>query len=771
MASRLQANLLFNKQLATYISAYKTNKHPLCQRQGVLALYAGRLTVTALVIVLLLMQAGCYRKHPLKKEIDIKQQLAALLLSDTFPRNFTLMDQAVLYGVPELDNDTSADVDVKRALTLAIYNIGAGQNDSAIALIERLQGKRRFADNENEKIFIVKGLAWHRKAEITNCRKGFQTSSCIYPFTEQTIYKDTNAIMQAIACYNRALLINNKSYHAMWLLNIAYSTIGYKYAKASPFYIDLTKYNVKDTVVSFKNEVLFSDDFSFLGGNCIEDLDNDGYTDFFITSYNLRDNVQLFYGNKDGSVIHYTHTAGLDGIVGGGQVLTTDYNNDGLLDLYIVRGGWMEEAGIQPNSLLRNNGDRTFTDVTVQAGLFSMHPCHSACWADVNNDGLVDVFVANENWAADANANYYCELFINNGNGTFKEVAKACGINVNEYVKGVVAGDIDNDGLTDLYLSNYGTPNKLFRNTGIGVNGLPKFEDIAKSAGVQEPLFSFPCMFFDFNNDGWTDILVMGYSMDNVELASEYVDAVEPRYTPRLYINNHNNTFTETHNQAGLNRSILAMGLSFADVDNDGFLDVYAGTGYGDLRSVWPNVMLHNKQGKVFEDITMTARVGFLQKGHAVSFGDIDHDGDNDMFADLGGFLTDDKFRNALLINEGTTNNWVGLKLQGTKANKAAIGARVKVVYLEGGEEKMLFRDICNGGSYGNNTLEQVIGLGRATAIKRIEVTWPGNITPQVVQNLQPGKFYKVTEQEKNAKLVERKYVVLKKENEKVVCR
>lgn len=770
MASRQQANLLFSSKKTLFSSTAKINKHPFCLWQGVLALYVRRV-ITVFVLAVLLLQMGCKRNQPFNKVLNMHEQLALLLLSDTFPRNFTLMDQAVLYGVPELNGDTTPGTDVRRALTMAMYNIGAGYNDSAIAIIERLRQTRTFSDAENAEILFMKGLALHRSAEIVNCRKGFQTTSCIYPFTPQTVYRDTNAIKQAIDCYNKSLVLNSKNYHAIWLLNIANSTVGSKVTKASPFYIDMAKYSVPDTVVTFKNEVLFSDDFSFLGGNCIEDLDNDGYTDFFITSYNLRDNVQLFYGNADGSVLHYTHSAGLDGIVGGGQVLTTDYNNDGLLDLYVVRGGWMEAAGIQPNSLLRNNGDRTFTDVTIQAGLFSLHPSHSACWTDFNNDGLLDVVVASENWTGDNNVKYYTELFINNGNGTFKEVARACGINVNEYVKGVVAGDIDNDGLTDLYLSNFGTPNKLYRNKGIDKNGLPQFEDIAQSAGVQEPLYSFPCMFFDFNNDGWEDILVMGYFVDNVEIASEYMGLTEPRYSPRLYINNRNRTFTEMHKQAGLDRSILAMGLSYGDIDNDGYLDVYAGTGYGDLRSVWPNIMLHNKQGLTFDDITTTARVGFLQKGHAVSFGDIDHDGDNDIFADLGGFLTDDKFRNALLMNEGTNNNWVGIKLEGKKANRPGIGSKVKVTYKEDGKEKTIYRVISNGGSYGNNTLEQVIGVGKATEIIKVEITWPGTNSVQVLQNLQPGKFYKVIEQEKNAIPVERKTVVLMKENERVICR
>jgi hypothetical protein len=172
-----------------------------------------------------------------------------------------------------------------------------------------------------------------------------------------------------------------------------------------------------------------------------------------------------------------------------------DYNNDGRPDIYVIRGGWLREAGLHPDSLLRNNGDGTFEDVTEAAGLMSLHPTHSTAWGDYDNDGWLDVFVGHEDWGLNTHA---VQLFHNNRDGTFSDVSKAFGFGVQGVVKGATWGDYDNDGWIDLYVSIFGKPNLLFRNE----RGT-RLVDVSSKAGVAEPVNSFPSWFFDYDNDGW----------------------------------------------------------------------------------------------------------------------------------------------------------------------------------------------------------------------------------------------------------------------------
>jgi hypothetical protein len=211
-----------------------------------------------------------------------------------------------------------------------------------------------------------------------------------------------------------------------------------------------------------------------------------------------------------------TKEAGLTGITGGLNMVQADYNNDGFTDIFVLRGAWLETLGKHPNSLLRNNGNGTFTDVTQEAGILSFHPTQTAVWQDFNKDGWVDLCIGNE---SSGKGNIHpCELFLNNQNGTFKEVAKRAGVQVSVngelyYVKGVTAGDYDNDGWPDLYVSALDdrNPNILFKNTGLSRDSIPQFVNVSGAAGLGENISSFPTWFWDYDNDGWLDLFVAGF--------------------------------------------------------------------------------------------------------------------------------------------------------------------------------------------------------------------------------------------------------------------
>ena len=153
-----------------------------------------------------------------------------------------------------------------------------------------------------------------------------------------------------------------------------------------------------------------------------------------------------------------------------------DYNNDGFVDIFVLRGGWFSEDGKIPNSLLKNNGDGTFIDVTISAKMYSEFPTQTASWGDYNNDGLLDLIIGNETTNGPI---YNSELYHNNGDGTFTEKSRSIGLNIFGFIKAVVWGDIDNDGDQDLFVSRLGQPNSLYRNNG--EKGNWSFTDISLS--------------------------------------------------------------------------------------------------------------------------------------------------------------------------------------------------------------------------------------------------------------------------------------------------
>jgi len=198
--------------------------------------------------------------------------------------------------------------------------------------------------------------------------------------------------------------------------------------------------------------------------------------------------------------------------------------------------------------------------------------------------------------------------------------------------------------------------------------------------------------------------------------------------------------------ETGLYRVLHAMGANFGDLDNDGFLDFYLGTGDPDLATIIPNRMFRNDAGKHFQDVTTSGGFGNLQKGHGVSFADIDNDGDQDIYENMGGAVSGDVYHNVLYENPGHGNHWITLKLEGVRSNRAAIGARICVVVKSATGEHHYYKTVGTGGSFGASPLRQEIGLGQAEAIARVVIFWPCTVKTQVLAGLDMDRFYKVRE-------------------------
>jgi hypothetical protein len=213
-----------------------------------------------------------------------------------------------------------------------------------------------------------------------------------------------------------------------------------------------------------------------------------------------------------------------------------------------------------------------------------------------------------------------------------------------------------------------------------------------------------------------------------------------------LVYRNDGGTFEEVGRELGLTAPAMTMGASFGDLDNDGFLDFYLGTGQPPFEALSPNLMVRNDGGRRFQDVTFSGGFGHLQKGHAVVFADLDEDGDQDVFEQMGGAFPGDAYFSALYRNPGHGNGWVKLRLAGERSNRSAIGSRVVLELETPAGRRRVHRTVGATGSFGSAPLRLEIGLGDATAIRRLEVFWPASGRRQSFSGVEIGRSYELRE-------------------------
>ncbi len=318
----------------------------------------------------------------------------------------------------------------------------------------------RFADEMPNLIFL-QGILALRRGEVENCVECACQSSCIFPLQPQAVHQKREGSRQAVKYFLEYLEGWPDDIGVQWLLNVAHMTLGtYPDGVPSQYRLPLEPFHSEFDIGRFvdRSPSLGLDRLHWSGGAIMDDFDNDGWLDLVETSSDPEQSMAFYRNQGDGTFRNRTKEAGLEEQRGGLQCKQADYNNDGWLDILICRGGWTMPQRL---SLLQNNKDGTFTDVTRQAGLLQPINSQVAAWADYDNDGWLDLFVGGETVPS--------RLYHNRGDGTFEEVGAKAGVtNTGFRCKGANWGDWDGDGYPDLVVSNLDSPPRLFHNNKDG---------------------------------------------------------------------------------------------------------------------------------------------------------------------------------------------------------------------------------------------------------------------------------------------------------------
>jgi hypothetical protein len=485
------------------------------------------------------------------------------------------------------------------------------------------------------------------------------------------------------------------------------------------------------------------------GGTIMDDYDNDGLLDLVFSTLDPGMPLAFYRNQGDGRFSDQSEQAGLKEQLGGLMCVQADYDNDGNLDIFVPRGAWLKNP-MRP-SLLKNTGGGKFSDVTEQAGLLHPINSNSAQFADYDNDGWVDLFVCGEAQPS--------QLFRNTGNGMFEDVTSQAGLDdLRGMWKGVSWFDYDNDGFPDIFLNDFTGTAKLFHNERNG-----HFAEKTEAMEIKGPEIGFSCFTWDYDNDGWLDIFATSYDRTLGDAVKGLLGQPHERKQNKLYRNLGGRRFEDVTQSAGLTDCFQTMGCNYGDFDNDGFLDMYLGTGEPDVATLVPNRMLRNLAGERFVDITSSSGTGHLQKGHAVACGDWDRDGDVDIAIEMGGAVPGDKYHNVLFLNPGQGNHYLNVKLVGAKSNRSAIGARIQVITTSD-DPLTVHRCVSSGSSFGANPLEQLIGLGKHDRVESVEVHWPTSGITQVFKDIAADQHIEITEGNDEYKLLTRQPIPLVEE-------
>jgi len=558
------------------------------------------------------------------------------------------------------------------------------------------------------------------------------------PIAPAAVHVKPDGSRQAIKHFTEYLGRLPDDLEVRWLLNLAHMTLGeYPHGVDPAYLVPLDRWLKSEFDIGRFRDVgdrARVNRHNQAGGASMEDFDGDGLLDLAVTAFDPTERMAFYHNKGDGAFEERTESAGVANQLGGLYCVQADYNNDGRMDLFVPRGAWLPHA-IRP-TLLRNDGG-TFSDVTEMTNLMFSVNSNSACWADYDNDGLVDLFVCCEQQDN--------RLYHNLGDAGFEEVAVKARLKLpgQPFSKGAAWIDYDNDRYPDLFFNTLNGPSHLFHNNRDGT-----FTEVTQEMGIDGPREGFSCWAWDYDNDGWLDVFATCYDRSLKDVVKGLMGEPHARYSNRLFRNRNGKGFEDATKDAGLDMVFATMGSNFADFDNDGFLDFYLATGEPSLATLIPNRMFRNVDGSKFEDVTVSTGTGHLQKGHGVSFADHDFDGDLDLFVQTGGQTPADKAHNVLFENGVKGRHWANVKLEGRKSNRSAIGATVKAtISAADGTSRTIHRVVGQNSSFGGNSLALHLGLDQADKIAELVVRWPNaGRTEERFENVAADRFLRIVE-------------------------
>jgi len=460
-------------------------------------------------------------------------------------------------------------------------------------------------------------------------------------------------------------------------------------------------------------------DSEYGGGVSFADFNNDGWDDI---TYASEDGAQIYFFENNNGVFNLVTLNGISNTYKTKQVIWIDYDNDGDKDLFVTA-----IEGI--NEFYRNDGGMNFTNISSTIGFFQTDLfTYGTSFGDIDNDGDLDAFISNRTSTEQNQRNY----LYRNDEGTFVDITQSSGIPIEDEEGNensqlsfcTMFFDYNKDGFQDIYLANDKTDNinRLYKNLGNGT-----FEDVSVASGSGIAVNAMTTTLGDYNNDGWFDIYITNTQSSQAGNGNV------------LLKNNGDGTFTNVAEETGTTFNSLAWGAVFLDADNDTLLDLYVSGGFdGSIGSFLSAAFYHQQNDGIF---VIPQNIGFendTRKSFSNAIGDINNDGKPDII------VCNDTENNFLWENKTTnTNNWLKVKLEGVTTNRDGIGNTIEI-FINGRSQ---YRYTLAGEGYiSQNSYHEFFGLGEATEVDYVKVTWTGTNTEDIIYDVNANQSITIKE-------------------------
>jgi VCBS repeat protein/ASPIC/UnbV protein/tetratricopeptide repeat protein len=580
-----------------------------------------------------------------------------------------------------------------------------------------------------------------RRAELNNCAA--MRRACIYPLPQA--HGDPEAAAEAYALFESATHASDR-WSLRWMQHISRMAKG---DPVTPFdFVSRASTERRVEIVPKLHEGARDAGVDKTGngrGVVVGDFDGDGLLDIIATG--TWGPMSYYHNRGDRTFEDRSSASGLSKFLSCFILIAGDIDNDGDLDIYCSGHAFYGQA---KNFMLENDGRGHFTDVTEKSGTSNGGAGFVGAFADYDNDGDLDLFVANFSnpfrlerwWPQELFGKHSNVLYRNRGDGTFEDVTREAGLECIDAHVGATWGDVDNDGDPDLYVTTNPGHNHLYINRGDGT-----FQDVAAERGVTEPWTALSGCFLDYDLDGSLDLVVPAQA--RTEAVARYLvtgEAPDLEISMRLFHNDGKGRFEDVTERAGLRLAAGGLSINSGDINGDGYPDLFLGTGGPPLERLEPDLLFVNRGDGTFWNATFETGTGHLQKGHGISFADLDGDGRQELYVVLGGAWPVDQWSNVLYWNhtgeDSRRPHFIKVVLRGKRSNSHGVGARVSVT--AGG--RTILREISQGGGFGANPYLAEVGLGLVERIDRVEVAWPTSKTKQVFENVPIDKTILVEE-------------------------